>query len=161
MRSLYKINADIEDLIYNAEVDEDGEYLIDVEKLNQLQIERDEKLKGIAIVIKSKAVYLDALKAEKKELTRRIASEERAITRLKDWLKAELNGEKIDAPEVRASYHTTRNIVEIDDETKIPLGFMNVKIEQKPDKTLLKEAILEGEIIDGVRLVDKISIVIK
>lgn len=161
MRSLYKINADIEDLIYNAEVDEDGEYLIDVENLTALQVERDEKLKAIAIVIKSKSVYLDALKEEKKSLTRRVASEENAINRLKDWLKAELHGEKIDTPEVRAAYHTTRNVVEIDDESKIPLGYMNVKISQTPNKTLLKEAILEGEIIDGVRLVDRQSIVIK
>lgn len=161
MRSLYNINADIEELIYNAEVDEEGEYLIDVEKLNDLQIERDEKLKGIAIVIKSKAVYLDALKAEKKELTRRIGSEERAINRLKEWLKSELHGEKIDAPEVRASYRTTRNVVEIDDGAEIPREFIRVKTTEEPDKTSLKDAILEGEIIDGVRLVDKISIVIK
>ena len=49
--------------------------------------------------------------------------------------------------------------MDIAEGTELPDEFMRIK--KEPNKTALKEALQNGEIIEGVNLVDKVSLVIR
>jgi len=156
---LYEIDAALENCAIFDETT--GEVIeLDYDAIRELVMERDAKLENIACWIKSLNAEAEAVKTEKLKLQKRQQTLETRADGLKQFLQAELAGEKIKTGRVSVSYHTTRNVVDIKDAEMVPADFMVVrKIE--PDKTALKNAILAGEIIDGVQLVDKVSIVIK
>lgn len=160
LRTLFKIREDLLTLLDSTDP-ETGEYLAGYDEIHALQMEREEKRKSVAIYIKSLKVFLDALKKARDDINKRIKQTEKRIEYLSEMLKADLDGEKINEPEVVVRYHTTRNVVQIAEGTKLPDEFMRIKVTEEPNKTALKEAILEGEIIEGVQLIDKVSLVIK
>lgn len=160
VRTLYTVSGEIMELFDEYETDEEGEYDAEfLQKLKDLKMEQGEKRKAVGIVIKSKKAFLAALREEKKKIDNRIKSIDRDVNWLTDYLMADLQGEKMDTPEVRVWYTKTPNIVDIEDGVELSDEWM--RITKTPNKTALKEALLDGEKIDGVRLIDKVSMVIK
>lgn len=158
MRPLYEIDNEIRILIASAEVDEDGEYIIDIDKLNALQMERTAKLTGVAVWVKNLMAEADMLKAEKKKLADRQQAVENKVERLKSWLKE--SGEPINDPRVKVSFRKSPDSVEVFSTERLPSMYFRVKTE--PDKTAIKKALQDGKDIPGARLItDGISITIK
>lgn len=88
--TLYEIDSAIMDC-----VDEETGEVIDLEKLEALNIERDKKVEGIALAVKNYAAEAKAIKEEEGILAKRRRSCENAAQRCKDYLSHALNGEKL------------------------------------------------------------------
>lgn len=160
MRALYEIDRDIEELLNDAELTEDGEWILDVDALQALHMERDQKLTGVALYVKNIAAEAEMVKAEKKALADRQSALERKAERLKEYLKNALNGESLTDPRVKVSFRKAPASVEVFSTVQLPSNYFRVKTE--PDKTAIKEALKAGKEVPGARLItDGITMTIK
>lgn len=153
---LYEIDAAIEDC-----VDKETGDIVDIEKLEALEMERDAKISNLACWIKDLAAEEKAIKEEEDNLAKRrkvVANKKESVN---NFLKAYLNGCKYKDSRVSISYRTSTS-TEIDEDldlNTLPDEYKRVKIE--PAKTAIKEALQAGEIIEGCRLVENTSMIIK
>ena len=85
--TLYEINSEIMSCIDM----ETGE-VIDTEKLNELQLERDAKIENVALWIKELKAEAEAIKQEKLALADRQRVAENKAESLKNWIAYALNG---------------------------------------------------------------------
>ena len=144
---------------------ETGE-IIDVDKLNELQIEREAKIENVACWIKELKAEAEAIKAEKLALAERQKVSENKAESLKKWLAFALNGEKFSTARCSVSFRATES-VEVTDEGLENLmrggkdEFLTYKYPE-PNKKAIKEAIKnDGLNIQGVQLVQNVSTIIK
>ena len=87
--TIYEINEGI----LNCIDPETGE-IIDIDKLNELELERDAKIENVACWIKELKAEAEAIKAEKLALAERQRVAENKAESLKKWLAYALQGEK-------------------------------------------------------------------
>lgn len=142
---------------------ETGE-IIDIDKLNELQIERDTKIDNVACWIKDLKAEAEAIKKEKQALGERQKVAENKAESLKKWLAYALNGEKFKTARCSVSFRSTESV----DVT--PEGLENLMKEHdelltykqpEPNKTEIKKAINDGLNVAGVQLVQNVSTIIK
>ena len=143
---------------------ETGE-IIDTEKLDELQMERDAKIENVVLWIKDLKAEAEAIKAEKLALAERQRVAENKADSLKKWLVYALQGEKFKTARCAVSFRNTE-CVEV-----TPEGLENLMrggkdelltYEQpKPNKTAIKQAIKDGLSVAGVQLVQNTSTIIK
>ena len=162
MRPLYEIDAAI-----LAAVDQETGEILDIEKLNALQMEREYKLEGVALWIKDLRAEAAAVKEEADKLTARKKSLDNKIDGLKVWLLNALAGEKLKTPRCNV-YQTHNQRLAVSDEPKLieflqtleqPDRFLKVEPELRRDE--IKKALKEGYIIPGAALEPTESVVIK
>ena len=151
---IYKINQAILDCI-DAETGE----IIDAEQLDELQMERDEKIENVACWIKDLKAEAEALKAEKMAFAERQRVAENKMESLKKWLAYALNGEKFKTVRASVSFRTTDK-VEIDDIYNLDENYLRYK-EPEADKEAIKKAIKAGQTVAGATLVKSTSVIIK
>ena len=153
---------EIDNAIYEC-VDDDGE-VIDPEKLEELQMERDKKIEGIACWIKELSAEANAIKEEKLKLEARQRVAENKVKSLKSYLAYALKGASFRTAKVSVSFRKTET-VEV-----TPDGLENLKAmrddllkykEPEPDKTAIKQALKSGLSVRGVQLVQNTSTIIK
>ena len=153
---------EIDNAIYEC-VNEDGE-VIDQEKLETLQMERDKKIEGIACWIKELTAEANAIKEEKLRLEARQRVAENKVKSLKNYLAYALQGANFRTAKVSVSFRKTET-VEV-----TPDGLENLKAmrddllkykEPEPDKTAIKQALKSGLSVRGVQLVQNTSTIIK
>ena len=163
MRALYDIDAAI-----LACVDQETGEILDPEKLDALQMEREQKLEGVALWVKDLKAEAEAVKAEADKLTARKKAVENKIDGLKQWLLYALNGEKLKTARCNV-YQTHSQKVVIDDEKALvdmlmtsPFGekFLRVK-EPEIDKNALKDSMKQGYEYEFAHLEQTESVVIK
>ena len=152
--TLYEIDQQLMDCIDL----ETGE-IIDAEKLNALQMERDEKIENVALWIKDLKAEIDALKAEKQAFADRQKSAERTLESLNRWLTNALAGEKFKTTKVAVSFRKTKS-VQIDNVLDLDENFLRYK-DPEPDKKAIKDAIEAGQTVKGAQLVENTSISVK
>lgn len=142
---------------------ETGE-IIDTEKLDKLQMERDTKLENVACWIKDLKAEAEALKAEKQALAERQKVAENKAESLKKWLAYVLDGQKFSTPKCAVSFRKTEAVEVTTD------GLNNLMKEHdelltyktpEPNKTAIKQAIKDGLNVAGVQLVQNVSTIIK
>ena len=157
--TIYEINEEI----LNCIDLETGE-IIDIDKLNELELERDAKIENVACWIKELKAEAEAIKAEKLALAERQRVAENKAESLKKWLAYALQGEKFKTAKCSVSFRKTES-VEVTDE-----GLNNLMKEHdelltykapEPNKTAIKQAIKDGLNVDGVQLVQNTSTIIK
>ena len=144
---------------------ESGE-IIDFEKLEELQMQREEKIEKVALWYKNLLADADALKAEKAVLAEREAAARRKAESIKKWLQEILNGSKLSTSKVAIAFRKSES-VEVDDE--IFTGWAQAHgrddlltyKDPTPNKTAIKAAIKAGDNIDGATVVEKNNIQIK
>ena len=163
MRALYEIDQDILDC-----VDLETGEILDTEKLDSLQMEREAKLEGVALWIKDLKAEATAVKEEADKLTARKKSLENKMEGLKAWLLMALDGEKLKTPRCNV-YQTHNQRVAVADEPALiqflqtlnePEKFLRFKDpELKRDE--IKKALKDGTIIPGAELEETESVVIK
>lgn len=160
--TLFEINAALENAIevmLNSVDEETGELnQMDVEVYEQLQLMKEEKLEGIALYIKSLDAEAKAINDEVQNLRKRSQSVQNKADRLREFLATNLNGEKFKTARCSVSYRKSTSIF-IPDESMVPKKYLRVKTE--PDKTAIKQAILNGIKVKGCAMVDKENMVIK
>ena len=163
MRALYEIDQDI-----LACVDAETGEILDTEKLDALQMEREKKLEGVALWVKDLKAESDAVKAEADKLTARRQALDNKITGLKMWLAIALDGEKLRTPRCNV-YQTHNTRLAVADEAKLisflqtledPERFLKFR-EPELRKDEIKKALKGDYIIPGASLEETESVVIK
>lgn len=154
MASLYEINEEI----LNCVDMETGE-IIDIERLEALQLSFDEKVENIGCWIKNLLSDAKALKEEKDNLYARQKACENKAASLKEYLARALGGEKFKTAKVSISYRKSES-VEVEDLSKIPEKYLKYK-DPEVDKTAVKNELKSGHNIPGVTLLSKQNIQIK
>ena len=154
MATLYEINAAMLDC-----VDLETGEIIDIEQLQALQLEREQKVENVALWYKnllSDAEQYAAEEAAFKEKKRRAQAQ---AERLKQYLLDALGGEKYKSARVSISYRNTPRVV-VDDVLNLPPRFVRFA-DPEPNKTEIAAAIKAGEDVYGARLETNQSIIIK
>ena len=163
MRALYEIDQEILDCCDM----ETGE-ILDVEKLDALQMERERKLEGVALWVKDLRAEADAVKAEADKLNARKRALDNKVTALKSWLLIAMDGGKLKTPRCNV-YPTHSQRVAVADEKKLieflqtledPEKFLTFK-DPELRKDEIKKALKDGTIIPGAELETTESVVIK
>lgn len=153
MRKLYEINSDLERLL-----DQDG--LLDVgegmvadtetgeifplaERLENLQIEKTQKIEGVAL-------YLDDVLTKTEQIDKKIAyleglkkSMTKQVERLHNYLLYATENKGIETENVSVKVRTSERLI-IDSETEIPSEYIKVKTLEVPDRIAIKQAIKNG-----------------
>lgn len=96
---LYEIDQQLEAL-----VDPDTGELLDFEEFERLQMERTDKIEGLALWYKNITAEAEAIKAEAENLTKRRRRLESQAERLKDYISLILNGEKFSTSRCAVSF---------------------------------------------------------
>ena len=163
MRALYDIDAAI-----LACVDPETGEIFDPEQLDALQMERAQKLEGVALWIKDLKAEAEAVKAEADKLTARKKAIDNKVEGLKTWLLYALGGEKLKTPRCNV-YQTHSQKVVIDDEKAMidmlmssPFGekFLRMK-EPEIDKNALKDSLKQGYEFEFAHLEETEGLVIR
>lgn len=149
---------EIENEILNCVDMETGE-IVDIEKLESLQMERDQKIENIGCWIKNLLADAKTLKEEKDNLAARQKSAENKAASLKEYLSSYLNGEKFKTAKVAISYRKSDS-VDISEGAVIPEEYLKYS-DPTPDKIGLKAALKAGEKFPGISIVTSSNIQIK
>ena len=163
MKPLYEIDAEI-----LAAVDQETGEILDTERLDALQMERETKLEGVALWIKDLRAESDAVKAEADKLNARKKALDNKIDGLKNWLLGALAGEKLKTPRCSVyQMHSQRlavadegKLIDILQQMKTGDRFLRF---QEPElrKDELKRALKDGLYLPGASLEETESVVIK
>lgn len=152
--NLYEIDNAI-----TACVDEETGEIIDLEKLNELLMERDTKIEKVALWIKNLDALASSIKSERDALDKRMKLTENKAKSLREWLKHALECQPFETARVRVSFRKSES-TEID-ESVLDRKWCKEKITYTPDKTAIKNAIKAGQTVEGARLVVNQNIQIK
>lgn len=153
--NLYQINSEILGCV-DAETGE----IFDIDKFEELSLERDAKVENVCLWIKNLKAEAEALKAEKDAFAERQKSAEKKMESLKSYISGYLEGTPFESAKVKVSFRKSEYL-EIDEGADIPDEYLKIKVPDI-DKVELKKALKSGSIqIEGVRIVDKQNIQIK
>ena len=155
MSSLYEINQEL----LNCIDLETGE-IIDTDKFDALQIDRNEKLENVALWYKNLLSEAVAFKAEKDVFAEKQKRAEAKADSLKKYLDGALNGSKFNTVKVDITYRKSTS-VEVVDQEAIPEQYLRTVTTVSPDKTEIAKALKVGEAIAGVELKENQNIQIK
>lgn len=155
MASLYEIDMQILSCI-----DQETGEMIDPERLENLFMERNQKIENVALWIKNLQSDVLAFEAEKKAFEKRKKDAENKIEGLKKWLAMALQGDKFSTGKCAVSFRRSEQ-VDIPDESLVPKEFMKEKIKYEPDRTAIKNAIKAGQEISGCLLIENLNAQIK
>lgn len=154
MASLYEIDNAILECVDT----ETGE-ILDAERLNELQIERESKIESVALWYKNLLSDAQAYKAEKESFAEKEKVAKNKAESIKKYLDNALQGESFKTTKVAVSFRKSEQ-VNIEDGTELPEEYLRFK-EPEPDKTKIKQALKEGINVSGCSLVENQNIQIK
>jgi len=135
-------------------VDGDTGEILDVDRLNELAMDRRTKIDNIISWYKQLAAEATAIENEVKALQKRQSQKMNKAESLKLWLSDILNGSKFESSRNFVSWRRSDE-VNIIDETKIPDEYKTEKTEVIINKNDIKKAIKEGVPIPGAGLIVK------
>lgn len=153
MKSLYEIEQSI-----LALADPETGEITDFEKLEELQLERDAKIEGVALWYKNLIAEAEMIKAEKQALAERQKACEKKAEDLKQYLETALGGQKFTTPKVQCTFRSSTS-VHITAPEQLATEYLRIKTE--PDKKAISEAIKSGKEVEGAELVTGFSFSIK
>ena len=158
--TLYDINNKILEILEKGiSINEETGEFFDFEDLEQLELNKTEKIENIALFIKNLTILDEGLKREIKVLQERKKSNEKKIERLKEYLSSFLT-DKLETPKVKLSFRKSEKLM-IEDEESIPAEFWKTRITETIDKIELKKAIKKGLKLKNVAIVEQRNLQIK
>lgn len=156
---LYEIEQEI-----LACVDLETGEIIDPEKLEALELERDRKIEGIALWVKNLDAEAKAYKEEKDSFAQKQKVAENKAKSLKEFLSHYLDGTAFKSTKVNVSFRNSKavDVFSMDELMNYDDCDSYLKYsEPTPDKTAIKNAINSGVEIPGCRIVENSNIQIK
>lgn len=154
MASLYEIDQAIMSCL-----DEETGEVLDLDRMNALQMEREAKIENVALLYKNVKADMEAYKAEKTAFAEKEQAAKNKLESLKNYLDYALQGQKFKSVRASISYRKSE-VVDWDDVYKIDEDFVKYA-EPTPDKIKIKDAIKAGREVKGARLVERQSIQIR
>ena len=140
-------------------VDQETGDVVDIDRLNALEMERDTKISNIACWIKDLDAEAKAIKEEKDALAKRQKAAENKAESLRNYLTGFLSGAKFKDARCSISYRHSQKTIFEGDVNSLPEDCK--KVEVSASLTAIKEHLLNGEVIEGASLVDNEKIQIK
>lgn len=153
--NLFEINQQISEC-----VDFETGEIIDIEKLEALTMERDEKIENVACWIKNLEADIKALDEQEKAFKERKAKAKSKAESLKKYLASALDGQKFSTSKCMVSFRKSTK-VNVLDESIVPAEYMTEKVTREPNKTAIGDAIKAGIEIPGCTLVQNINPTVK
>ena len=154
MANLYEIQKELLEC-----VDQETGEIIDIEKLEALELEKNKKIENIALFIKNLKADKEAYKKEKQLFAEKEKTTENKIASLTSYLSDFLKGEKFKSTRVTISYRKSESVA-IDDIGEVDKQYLK-EVEPQADKTMIKAALKEGIEVPGAHIEKKESIQIK
>ena len=142
---------------------ETGE-VIDAEKLDALNMERDAKIENVVLWIKDLKAEAEAIKAEKSALAERQKVAENKVESLKKWVAYALGGQKFSTAKCAVSFRNTESVEVTEEGLEALMKEHDELLTYKapePNKKAIKDAIKDGLSVAGVQLVQNVSTIIK
>lgn len=159
--TLYEIDSTLTSLV-DAETGE----VLDIEEFEALEMERDQKIEGMALWIKNLKAEAEAIKNEEQTLAARRRADENKVERLKNYIAFIMHGEPLKTPRVAISYRNTP-VVKVDDENSF-IDWAKANGQQylrykdpEINKTAIKKALDSGETVTGAHIETSVSTIIK
>jgi len=152
--NLYEIDSAILDCMDI----ETGE-IFDVDRFEELNLERTVKIENICLWIKNLKAEIEALKAEKDAFAKRQKSAENKMESLKKYISGYLEGTAYESAKVKVSFRKSE-VLDIMEGAIIPNEYLKFK-EPDVDKVELKKALKAGVQIPGVSIIENQNIQIK
>lgn len=160
--NLYQIDAAILECL-DAETGE----VLDCDRLEELHLEREQKIEGVALYIKNLLAGVAEIKVEEAALAERRRVKENKVKRLKEYLADALGGQKFETAKVALSFRSSTG-TEITD-TRAALDWLENHgkegcIKYKAPEIVLGEVgklLKAGEEVPGAALVSRSNIQIK
>lgn len=162
-KSLFGITEELLQIFENIEIDEETGELLNLEQLEEIQGEFDDKASNIALYIQELQAQAEAIKNKREALNDRQKSTTNKAERLKAYLSDMMNRAgktKVETDDVRISFRKSES-VDILDQSLIPQEYLNEKLTITPDKTEIKKAIKNGQDIAGAMLIENQNLQIK
>jgi len=141
-------------------IDQETGDIVDIDRLEALEVERDQKVSNVACWIKNLKAEAEAIKAEKQNLAKRQTADENKIKQLKSWLDYALNGTTYKDARCAVSYRKSSS-VEVAEGAIENLPEEYVKVTKEAKLTELKTALDLGYKFDGIELVEKSNIQVR
>ena len=129
-----------------------------MEKLQQLDIDRKEKIEGVCLMKIEADREAEAIGEEIKRLQKKKKSAENRSESSKRYVTNALQGDKLKTDRVSVYYMQNKK-VDVYNERELPDDYVRIKLE--PDKDAIKKAINKGEVVPGATLIDSVSTVIR
>lgn len=159
---LYEIEQGLRALIEGTLekiVDMETGEVFTVDNLENLQLVKEEKLEGCAVVYKELKADAEALATEIKTLQERKNRILKKQEWLADYMAVALNGEKLKTPKCTISYRKSESVELTGNIEEVPSEYCKTKVEL--DKTAVKKAIKEGIEVPGCSLIAKMNMQVK
>ena len=164
---LFEINGKLRELWSKIE-EQEGELLEeDIKAMEELELAKDEKLKGYGVIIRE----LDGDIAECKAELDRIKGISDRLKNRREWLVGILKGfmlensiPKYESVEVTIGFRKSKSLEGAEQaliDGTLPKEFIVQTITEKPDKTAITNFIKGGGTVEGCQLVEKENISIK
>lgn len=161
--NIYKIQNEY--LLLINQIIENGGEVTPQQELN-LQITRDQlqdKGTNYAFVIKKLDAECDIIDAEIKRLTELKKVRQNACERLKSNISHAMQifeVDKIESPLIKLSFRKSQS-VNVADVNSLPNEYKTIKVTEQADKMKIKQALLNGEVIEGCEIVNSNNLQIK
>ena len=167
MRKLYEINHDIEDLL-NAVTDPETGEVVDLDALDGLLLEREQKIENVILYRKDVLAEIMAVGTEIASLEKRYARLQITAEGLKEYIAKAVDGQNFKTERCEVTHRMS-------EETEVDPEFIKWAYEQKDDmsafikhtetdkadKTAIKKYLKSGGTLEHCRLVKKDNIQIK
>lgn len=161
--TIYEIDNAIQEALEAAIDPETGELTDEalLSDLEELQMERNQKVENIICFIKNLDADAKAIREEEKALAARRKTAERRSDSLRNYLQWALAGEKFSSARGSVSFRRSKQ-VEIDQNRlfELPEKYLRYK-DPEPDKKAIGEALKAGEDLPGCSLIENVSMIIK
>ena len=142
---------------------ETGE-VIDTERLDALNMERDAKIENVVLWIKDLMAEANAIKVEKQKLAERQKIAENKAESRKKWVAYALGGQKFITAKCAVSFRNTESVEGTEEGLEVLMKEHDELLTYKapePNKKAIKDAIKDGLSVAGVQLVQNVSTIIK
>ena len=157
MGRLYDLVREIED--FEFEVDEETGEILNAEDLDNLELEKNEKIEQLCLWIKNLKSDAAAYKAEKDSFAKKQKAAENKAESIKNYIAYILAGENFKTDRVTVSYRRSEQ-VECPDMSLVDDDYLRFK-EPELDKTKIKKALKDGIKVGGCMLVERQNMQIK
>ena len=157
MAKLYDLVREIED--FEFEIDEETGEILNANDLDNLELEKNEKIEQLCLWIKNLKSDAAAYKAEKDSFAKKQKAAENEAESIKNYIAYILAGEKFKTDRVTVSYRKSEQ-VECLDMSLVDDDYLRFK-EPELDKTKIKKALKDGVKVGGCMLVERQNMNIK
>lgn len=155
MTSLYNLSAEMRELLSLAEDGDAGFFEALSDTIGAQSEMIDEKIEAHIFVTKQLESDAQACKDEAKRLSdraKRLESNADTCKQRVIEVMQQLGKDKVKRQLLSITLAKPRQVVAIDDDTKLPREYVSTKVVRTPDKRLILECLKKGEMVPGCRL---------